>query len=127
MLYYFNGDQIDKLKKIISTVKKDERGDGSCIAKRIIDMVSFNDLKVSNGLTVCKDSMVYDYNSYSREECRQIEREIEVEIKNIFDVDSYVHFYISGSHEEEPDPIPPLYWGDTDTVYHYNLTIELKL
>lgn len=127
MLFYFNGAQIDQLKQVASTVKRDIRSDASYIAKRIIGMVKFENLKIDNNcLTICRDSMVYDYNFYSREECRKIEDEIEAEIKSILGVDSYVHFYTSGSHEEEPDPIPPLYWGSTDTVYHYNLTIELK-
>ena len=110
MLYYFSSDQIEKLKRVVSTVKKDNRSDVSYIAKRIIDMVNFENLKIyNNSLTICHDSMVYDYNFYSREECRKIEDEIEAEIKSILGVDSYVHFYTSGSHEEEPDPIPPLY------------------
>lgn len=130
MLFYFNGEQLDKLKEVVATVKKDDHCYGSYVARRILEKINFDKLQISddNILTISDGKLsVKEYNHYDDRECAQIEEEIKAEIKKLFGVESSVRFYISDTDEEEPDPIPPMYWGTLDTVYCYSLVVKLML
>mgnify|MGYP003303107611 CR=1 FL=1 len=128
MLKYFNGAQLDKIQKFIPTAKKDVNSYVSFIAMRIIEKTNFDNLQIKDGvLIICDGIRVKEYKEYSVAECQIVAEEIKEELTSFFGVDLEVKFYIADTDEEEPDPIPPMYWGETDSVYYYSLTVKVKL
>ena len=54
-------------------------------------------------------------------------QELAEEFKNLFGLEATVEYKLAYTESVEPDPIPPLYWGGTDTHYRYSLTVKIKL
>lgn len=130
MAYYFQDEQIDKVMSLIPEdhVKKQEHVRGAEIAMHILSKINSEDIVMENDvLYICRDALTSCYESYTEKECTLIEDELKAEVKDLFGLDAQVNFLQSGSYEQEPDPIPPLYWSGTETVYVYSLNIKVKL
>lgn len=63
---------------------------------------------------------------YTDSELEKVANEIAKEIEKLFGASANVKYQLESTEEVEPDPLPPLYWGGTDTHYHYSLTIKIK-
>ena len=63
---------------------------------------------------------------YTDSELEKVANEIANEIERLFGVSANVKYQLESTEEVEPDPVPPLYLGGTDTHYHYSLTIKIK-
>ena len=130
MSFYFREEWIDQVYRQLPVKTGDmcKRSYATYIAKGILENLKPEDLKIENGYAiVCLNKSVWDYNHYADFEREPVENEIKQEIMDRFGLESEVKFWISDTREEEPDPIPPLYWGGTDTVYCYSLTVKIKV
>ena len=126
MSYYFNDELFLKVKSLISENDKRELSNASYVAKGMLSGMNLETLKVENGtLSISRESR--EYNRYDEEDCKAVETELKAEIKELFGVEAEVTFAITHTEEEEPEITPPLYWGGTDTVYYYKLSIEIKV
>lgn len=130
MAYYFRDEQIDKVMSLIPDehVHKQEHVKGAEIAKQILGEINFKNFAFENDvLWICIDKSATSYDSYSEKECAEIENDLKAEIKDVFGLDAEVDFMQTGSYEKEPDILPPMYWGGTETVYVYSLTVKVVL
>lgn len=130
MAFFFTDEQITKMKFLIPEVKIPEREHNSpaYIAKEILAGVTIHDIKLDGGvITVCRDARTYSYNYYNKDECAKAEEDLREEISQLFGVNAEVDFFIAATEEREPNPLPPMYWGGTETVYYYSLTVKVKL
>lgn len=130
MAYYFNDELIKKARTFIPESRIHNRNHipGAGIAVEILDNLDFCSVEEKDGfLIVCSDKMNYAHTYYDAVSCLGIEKEIEDEIKAVFDRKAEVDFHFVSSKEVEPDPIPPLYWGGTETIFYYSLSIKIKL
>ncbi|MBQ8298749.1 MAG: hypothetical protein IJX99_02600 [Clostridia bacterium] len=130
MAFFFTDEQIAKMKFLIPEVKIPEREHNSpaYLAKEILAGVTINDIKLSGGvITVCRDARTYSYNYYNQEECAKAEKDLQEEINQLFGVNADVDFFIAATEEREPDTPPPMYWGGTETIHYYSLTVKVKL
>ena len=130
MSYYFREDWVDGVyhKLPVKHDKKRKRSNAAFQAKCMMEKLNPEELKIENGYAiVCSNKSVWDYNHYADFERKPVEEEIKQEIMDEFGLEAEVDFWISDTREEEPDPPPPLYWGGTDTVYCYSLTIKIKV
>ena len=130
MAFYLHDTWVEKAKAVIPTnysvVKSYSHA--AYAARRILNGIKPEDIKKEKGvITICSKAHTSDYNRSWKGEWQEVEEEIKKEFKEIFGLDAEVDFHVAYTTEEEPDPIPPLYWGGTDTVYHYNLTIKIKV
>lgn len=130
MAYYFNDELIKKAREFIpeSRIHNRNHSLGSGIAVEILDNLDFGSVEEKDGfLIVCSDKENYAHTYYDAASCLAIEKEIEDEIKAVFDRKAVVDFHFTSSKEVEPDPIPPLYWGGTETIFYYSLSIKIEL
>lgn len=130
MAFFFSGDQIVKLKSLIPEKKLPEREHSSpaYLAKEILGRINPENIKMSGGvITICQDAKTYSYDYYGKETCMKAAEELKKEIEQLFGVDAEVAFFFSESVEREPDPLPPMYWGGTETIYYYSLTVKVMM
>lgn len=130
MSYYFREDWVNGVyhQLPVNYNKKRKRSNAAFLAKCMMEKLNPKELKIENGYAiVCSNKSVWDYNHYADFERKPVEEEIKQEIMEQFGLEAEVDFWISDTREEEPDPIPPLYMGGTDTVYCYSLTIKIKV
>ena len=128
--FYFSENWVSAMYHKLPTKyeKTRKRNASADIAKRILSEIKPDDVKFEEGYAiVCSKSSEWNYNHYGSYEFKEVEEEIKKELMDHFGLESEVIMWISDTVEEEPDPIPPLYWGGTDTHYHYSLTIKIKL
>lgn len=96
-------------------------------AKCMIDKVNEGNVVARDGYVVIKCVTTVINYPYTDSELEKVEKEIASEIEKIYGVSVNVKYKLESTEEVEPDPVPPLYWGGTDTHYRYSLTIKIKL
>lgn len=130
MAYFFNDDLIRATNEFIPSIKKSSRKHvaASEVAKKILDKLNPYFINVEDGyLCICSNERASASVHYDEKECAAVEEELKEEIRVIFNIDAEVEFVYEGYEDLEPDPIPPLYWGDSEKAYHYKLNIRAKL
>lgn len=126
MAYYIGTELFNKLSSVIAKEHNLKYPKAAATAKYILDKMHFckheikDDVVSISGKTEC-----YEY--YNDEKCNAVADEIKKEFEDILNVNAAVVFKCTGSHDQEPDPIPPLYFGGDETVYHYSLSIKFKV
>lgn len=126
MAYYIETELFDKISSVITKEHDSKYPKVAATAKNILNSVCLckHDFK-DDAVSISGTSEEYTY--YDDEQCNAISDEIKKEFENVFGVTASVVFKCSGSHDQEPDPIPPLYWGGMETVWHYSLKISFKV
>ena len=130
MAYFFQEAQINKVMALIPEEHEENRehARGAELAAHILSGVTLDKIVLENDiLYICRDACTSSFTSYTERECVKIENELKDEIRDLFGVDAEVSFMQTGSYNQEPDPIPPMYWGGTETVYVYSLSIKVRL
>lgn len=130
MAFFFTDEHVSKVKSLIPAVKLPEREHNSpaYLAKEIMEHVNPEYIKVENGvMIICDRRTTYSFNHYNEAECMKAAEDMEEEISALFGVEAKVHFFHCGTEEREPDPLPPMYWGGTETVFYYSLTVKAVL
>ena len=127
MAYFFTDEQISKVKEIRPDSAKVESCDKAFIVKDIISQINFDNLWSDEySLVLCEDARITVNTPCTLKERNLIRKELQKEIEILFNAKEVkVEFVCLCSHEDEPEIIPPLYWGEKETYYDYALSIEL--
>ena len=107
-------------------VKPVSEPEGSEIAKEILANVSAKDIKKDAGM-ISFGGVSKEYKFYSFEERQAVAEAVKSEMLKKLGVIPEVFFEIVDQGEEEPDPIPPLYWGEKDQYYIYQLQVQIEV
>ena len=127
MAKYWCNNFNDVLKKYNLESKEHKYTTEAWAAKCMLAEVNEGNVAVRDGYLIIKRFATVINYPYTDSEIEKVAKEIADEIKKIFGVSSNVKYKLESTEEIEPDPIPPLYWGGTDTHYRYSLTIKIKL
>lgn len=126
MAYYIESELFDKLSSVIVKKHNLKYPKAAAVAKDILNNM-YHDIADPNKKTLNFAGTSYAYECFSEEELDAVAAEIKKEFELVLGVNATVQFEYTGSHEQEPDIIPPLYWGGTEMVYHYSLSIEFEV
>ena len=127
MAKYCGNNLSDVLKKYNLESKEHKYTTEAWDAKCMLAEVTEGNIAVRNGCLIIKRLTTVINYPYTDSELEKVAKEIVDEIEKIFGVSADVKYKLESSEEVEPDPIPPLYWGGTDTHYRYSLTVKIKL
>ena len=86
-----------------------------------------SELRVEDDYLILCNCMITFDNYCPRVMCDEAENILKKELKEFFGRDFEVEFEFLYSKEEEPDPIPPMYWGELETVHYYSLSVKMKI
>ena len=127
MAKYWSNNLDNVLKKYNFESKEHKYTTEAWTAKCMLAEVNEGNVVVRDGyLIINRLTTVINY-PYTDSELEKVAKEIADEIEKIFGVCSDVKYKLDFTTEVEPDPVPPLYWGGTETHYRYSLTIKIKL
>ena len=99
---------------------------GSEIAKGILANLSSKSIK-KDAQTISFGGVSKEYTFYSFEERQAVAEAVKEELLKKLGVIPEVFFEIIDQGEEEPDPIPPLYWGEKESYYVYQLHVKIEV
>lgn len=141
MAYFLQQGLISEVRAIIS---KQENNDNTLIPLNpeeiddknnpVVSLISKklkgldkSELRVEDDYLILCNCMITYGIYWPQDMCNEAENILKKELKEFFGRDSEVKFEFLYSKEEEPDPIPPMYWGELETVHYYNLSVKMKI
>ncbi|MBR4110513.1 MAG: hypothetical protein IKK43_02345 [Clostridia bacterium] len=128
MAKYCEGNVMKLLKNHGILEKGCKYTDVAWSARCLLEKIDERNVTVSENCLIIRPALDEVINHpFADDNLRAVENELAAELKDIFGVEADVKYKLEYTEEVEPDPVPPLYWGGTDTHYHYSLTIKIKL
>lgn len=127
MAKYFNDTLFYWVSKFVNDKKNERLTEAGHHVYRMLLNFTFKDIVVEDGYLVIRKCDNMRNVAFSDSELNEVAIELAEEFKNLFGLEATVEYKLAYTESVEPDPIPPLYWGEKDTDNYYSLVIKAKL